>query len=147
MWALNLGLVGVPWIFFSAAMVAWNLFFNISLNKFWAGGNFFLIFNTIYAVTQTIMSIPLVCEFPLYLRHLKFFRVLSLISAVFYSSITIFIFVSWLVDLYGLPEILSKEDFNKLSFLDMFVNMCMIYNTILHSSIVPINVMIIAKEI
>lgn len=92
------------------------------------------------------MSVPLVCEFPIYLRRFKFLRVLSFVTAIVYSSVTIFIFATWLIDLYVVPEYVAEEDFDKISILDVFVNMCMIYNTILHISIVPINAMIFAKE-
>ena len=47
-WLLNFWVFGVPWFFFSAATNDWNLYFNIEFNYFWAGGNVFLLWNTIF---------------------------------------------------------------------------------------------------
>lgn len=93
------------------------------------------------------MSWPLVFEIPLYLRHLWFFRMLSAIWAGVYSIITLAIFGSWFIDLYAMPELVSEDEFNKLSPLDFFVNCFMIYNTIVHWTVIPINAVIIIKEI
>lgn len=93
------------------------------------------------------MSWPLVFEVPVYLRHLWFFRMLSFCWAIGYSVVFLAIYGSWFVDLYAIPDIVSEEQFDKLSPMDMMINCFLIYNTIVHFSIIPINIVIIAKEI
>ena len=94
-----------------------------------------------------LMSWPLVFELPVYLRHLWFFRMLSVCLAGLYNVVFIAVYGSWLFDLYAIPEIEGRERFLKLSPLDMMLNMFLIYNTIVHWSIIPINVVIIIKEV
>jgi len=47
-WIVNFIVVGNPWFFTSLILIAVNLGLNILMNKFWAGGNILLIFNTTY---------------------------------------------------------------------------------------------------
>jgi hypothetical protein len=47
-WWINFWCLGIPWFFFSSASNDWNLIFNIKWNYMWAGGNLFLIANTIF---------------------------------------------------------------------------------------------------
>ena len=84
-WIINLWIVGVPWLFVLFAIFAWNMYVNIWWNKWWAEGNFFLMGNTIYIITQAAVSIPLFFEIPFLLKFIRPFRVLSLLSAVVYN--------------------------------------------------------------
>ena len=54
---------------------------------------------------------------------------------------------SWILDLYMFPQLVSEQSFHKLSALDMFFNMALIYNLFVHCSIIPVNLVIILKEI
>jgi len=45
-WVFNFFLLAWPWAFFSFLMFTYNIVFNAWLNKWWALGNFYLIFNT-----------------------------------------------------------------------------------------------------
>jgi hypothetical protein len=47
-WLGNFWIFGVPWFIIAAASNDWNLFFNIEYNYWWAGGNLFLVWNTIF---------------------------------------------------------------------------------------------------
>ena len=47
-WNLNFMFFGVPWIVVMMLCVTWNLFCNIGWFKWWAGGNFWLMGNSIY---------------------------------------------------------------------------------------------------
>ena len=49
-WFLNLFFLAIPWSFISQILLGYNLFFNIKWNFLWAGGNVWLLFNTIYVV-------------------------------------------------------------------------------------------------
>ena len=73
-WFLNFIWVGVPWTAIGGAMIVINIVFNITLNDWWAGGNYLLIYNTYYIISQTLMSLPLVFEIPFYIKHARILR-------------------------------------------------------------------------
>jgi hypothetical protein len=79
-------LVGLPWCLVLLVIFGWNIYVNIFWNKFWAEGNLFLLGNTLYIITQGLVSLPLMFEIPILLRWIKPFRVLSLITSVIYNS-------------------------------------------------------------
>jgi len=95
-WIWNWIFVGTPWFFFSIVMIVLNLVMNILLNDWWASGNFLLIYNTFYLITQTIMSWPLIFEIPIYMSHLRMFRTFSLFWSVCYMAVYAFIIADWL---------------------------------------------------
>ena len=74
-----------------------------------------------------------------YLRHAKFIRIASLISAVVWNALFIFSFF-WLLDYT------DDWDGRKIRVDEMFVAMCLSYNIIIHIGILPINFVIMAKE-
>ena len=84
-WLLNLVLIGFPWTFLAQIFFAWNIMFNAKWNFLWAGGNVYLLANTVYAYIQTWMSVFLVWELPIYMRHFKLFRLISVILAFIYN--------------------------------------------------------------
>lgn len=45
-WVFNFFMLAWPWAFFSFTMFVYNIVFNCWLNKWWALGNFYLIFNS-----------------------------------------------------------------------------------------------------
>lgn len=49
-WVLNIFWFGLPWMFFSFIFVGWNFMINILWNKWWAGGNIWLMLNTVFAI-------------------------------------------------------------------------------------------------
>lgn len=93
-WILNLITFGIPWTFISQIFFAWNVLFNAKWNFLWAGGNVYLIANTVYAYVQTWMSVFLIYEIPFYMRHFKLFRFISLCSAIVYN----FLYVASVAD-------------------------------------------------
>jgi len=84
-WIINLWVVGVPWVFVLVAIYGWNMYVNIFWNKWWAEGNVFLMGNTIFILTQALVSIPVMFEIPPVMRFIKPFRILSLLSAFIYN--------------------------------------------------------------
>ena len=50
LWFVNMWLVGFPFLILSIFGFLWNTILNLFLNRFWAGGNFWLMFNTAYLV-------------------------------------------------------------------------------------------------
>lgn len=124
-------------------MVVTNIVLNILMNNFWAGGNFVLIFNTMYLMLQTLMSWPLIYEIPFYLQHMRFFRVFSTWSACMYMGYYAFVVADWIYQLYFEPT----KDYENYQFLDILVNMFLAYNIIFHIHVIPVNLAIIFKEI
>ena len=47
---LNMVFIAVPWTIFGVILISWNLYLNIAFNEGWAGGNLWLIFNTVYLI-------------------------------------------------------------------------------------------------
>lgn len=49
-WVFNAAFVGIPFMFISYIGIMWNLVCNIVMNHWWAGGNFWLVGNSIFAL-------------------------------------------------------------------------------------------------
>ena len=43
-------LVAVPWLVMGVMLITANLFLNLWYNRWWAGGNVFLVLNTLYGI-------------------------------------------------------------------------------------------------
>ena len=99
--------VGVPWLFVIGSIGFWNLYVNISWNKWWAEGNLFLMGNTLYIISQSLVSIPLMFEIPSLLKFIKPFRVLSLFSAIVYNIM----FLGSIADFFYIAQAEDKNDF------------------------------------
>ena len=84
---INLWLVALPWTVFGFLMVLTNVFLNIDFNKGWAEGNVFLMGNTMYAMIQYTLTLPLIFEDKNWMRHAKFLRLISLTWAWIYNII------------------------------------------------------------
>lgn len=66
-WILNLLFISIPFTFIAQLMLIYNFFFNIEWNQLWAGGNVFLLANTVFQINQTMNSCLIVGETPLYM--------------------------------------------------------------------------------
>lgn len=138
---LDIGFIGIPWTIVSVLCMGWNLWFNIAWNEVWAGGNFWLVFNTVYIMIQGIASIMLAFELPIWLRVFRGMRFWSAAAAVIYSVVYIVNIFEWYDMLYFV------EDKSTYDFVTIFMNMCLGYNIVLHSTVIPINLFIVFKEI
>jgi hypothetical protein len=107
------------------------------LNKMWAGGNAFLVLNTVFGIFQAWNATLLVWEIPLWLRHNKVQRVFSLGFGFLYNLILSTTAYKFFYDVYYETKV---EPF------DMFVSMVIAYNLILHGPILFLNMVIIMKE-
>ena len=141
-WFLNFIFFAIPYFSLSVMMIVLNLMLNIFLNKWWAGGNFLLIFNTFYLVVQTVMSWPLIFEIPFYLKNLRLFRFFSSGLAFVYTAVYAFVVVDWIVQLYLEPE----QTYEDYQLLDILQNMFLAYSIIFHIHVLPVNLAIIVKE-
>lgn len=139
-WVLNLILIGFPWTFISQIFFAWNVLFNAKWNFLWAGGNVYLVANTVFAYIQTWMSVFVIWEIPFYMRHFKFFRLISLVSGFVYN----FFYWASVIDFLLLLFQYDKESLDIFYLLEaMFFG----YNIVLHFPITLVNMVIITKEI
>ena len=68
---MNFWFVGVPYNIFIGFANMWNLYFNLEFNYFWAGANLYLLMNTMFGFIQSILSVLIVFEVPVWLIHAK----------------------------------------------------------------------------
>lgn len=139
-WILNLFIFGVPWTFISQIFFAWNVLFNAKWNFLWAGGNVYLIWNTVYAYVQTWMSVFLIWEMPIYMRHFKLFRLISLVAAVVYNVLYVTSVADFLL-------LLFKQKKETIDVFFLMSAMFFGYNIVLHFPITIVNAAIVVKEI
>ena len=138
---INLVFVALPWAVVSAACVGWNLYFNANWNEMWAGGNVWLMANTFYILFQGFASIMLAFELPIWLRTFRTTRFWSFVFATVYNLVFFTLALEWWDMLYVV------NDKSSYDFVDIFINMCLGYNIVLHFTIIPVNTFIIVKEI
>lgn len=82
-------------------------------------------------------------EFEFYLRRAFLLRFTSLTMAIVYNFFYFLMLLDWFYNIYALDDVKIDE----LGGLDMLMNMFFIYNSILHSGIVLVNIGIVFKEI
>lgn len=90
-----------------------------------------------------VNSWPLMFEIPVFLRHFKFFRYLSFITAIIYDVIYFDETFGWAIELFMLPE----DEYLDATLGDILMSMFLIYNGIIHFTIFINNLVIILKEI
>ena len=105
-WFINLFLIAIPWTIIDVACVIWNIYFNIEWNRYWAGGNMYLFYNTLFLMFQGFNSFFVVAEMPVYLRHFKTMRMLSFDAAVLWTII----YVISVADLVYIVFYKDKDD-------------------------------------
>lgn len=138
---LNWVLVAIPGLFWATVMVALNMYTMIDWNRIWAGGNIFLLSKTLYLIGQTIMFIPLIFEVDVWLRHAKFLRFWSLAIASTWNFLYILIGTVYIIQINYPPEWKVYDTFNA------FMTCMIAYNLIFDIFSLPINSMIIMKEL
>lgn len=139
-WILNMFTIGIPWTFISQIFFAWNVLFNAKWNFLWAGGNVYLIANTVYAYIQTWMSVFLIYEIPFYMRHFKLFRFMSLVAAMVYN-------VVYFVSVADFLILLFKQKKEEIDIFYLMSAMFFGYNIVLHFPITIVNAVIFFKEV
>ena len=89
------------------------------------------------------MSWPLVFEIPIYINELRFFRTFSVAFAWLYMLYYVFNALDWGFMLWLEPE----ATYESYDFLSVMYNMFLAFNIIFNIHILPVNIMIIIKEI
>ena len=85
-WFFNMIIVGLPWLYFSVASFSWNFVMNTIQNNMWAGGNIWLLGNTVFMFLQIVDTWFLMVEWPFYLRHTFALRWVWIIVGIIYSA-------------------------------------------------------------
>ena len=98
-WVINAVVVGAPFSVFLICADLFNIVINAWWNKWWAGGNFFLIWQSCYMIFTSIFAIFLVFEINVILKWAKIWRVNVLLSAIAYNFIYFIVLAEWLVHL------------------------------------------------
>lgn len=141
-WIVNAAIFGVPFSALSLVSIGWNLWFNIELNNFWAQGNLFLVFNTLYLLMQAFLSVWLIFEIPIWLRHFKVLRVFSLFSAFWYNVA----YLLFIIEYYYTMYLTREKDVSELHPFEILEILFYAYNTMIHWPIPIINFVIMLKE-
>ena len=84
-WVINFFLLALPWAAFSFLMFLYNFVFNVWLNKGWALGNIYLLFNTYICWFQWINSMGMFFEWSFYMRKFLMGRWISVYTAWIYN--------------------------------------------------------------
>ncbi len=137
---INCIIIGIPWLIIALACLGFNFYFNIVLNHDWANGNVYLLSNTYFLVFQAFNSIMLAFELPIWLHTFKIARSLSILLGTIYTVLYLAQLYEWYDMLYIVTD-KSQYDLGTI-----FLNMCLGYNLVLHSTIIPTNIFIILKE-
>jgi hypothetical protein len=138
-WIINLIFIALPWMFVAQLFMMYNLWFNIKWNFLWAGGNVFLLVNTIYMIQQSIHSSFLVTELPVWMKWNKGGRWFMLVLAMLYNLFFIGTFADFLLLLY----VYDKSDYG---FGYVMESMFFGYNLVIHFPIAILNTVVIFKE-
>ena len=78
------------------------------------------------------------------MRHAKFIRLISLVWAILYNTVYFsFGYKLWEIIKQFQQNAMAEE---KATYVEIFVAMTIVYNLILHLTIIPINLTIIVKE-
>jgi len=107
----------------------------------WAHGNLYLLWNTMYILLAYADSLGLMFELPVFIRAFRVTRMIGFASAIVYNIMFLLSFFEWWDQLY------IVTDKSQYDFVTIFINMILGYNIWLHGSIIPINLIIIIKEI
>ena len=141
-WIFNIAFIGLPWLFVSTNGIIYNLCLNVVMNHWWAGGNFWLVGNTIFALLQFVHTWFVVMEWPFYLRHTYAYRWLISLISIIYST--------WIVSdafaVIGMDKWETDETYENYDMMDMFTDMFLAYNVIMHWPIALTTFILIIKE-
>jgi len=120
----------------------WNLVLNSIMNHWWAGGNFWLVGNTVFAILQTIHTTFVVLEWPFYLRHTFAYRWLMTLLSLIY---TLQIFSDGMA-VIGMDRWETDDVYENYNLMDVMTDMFLVYNTIMHFPIAMTGLVLIFKE-
>ena len=130
----------VPYTALGFCLVATNFIINIFLNDGWAEGNLWLLANTAYLVFQYLVGLPIFWEIDPYMLYMKWFRFIDLLTI----PINLSIFYTGLMVMFG---VLEDWDNSEVTYTSIYTVMVLSYNLMMHLPILPINLLIVLKEL
>jgi hypothetical protein len=77
-------------------------------------------------------------ELPIWLKHFKLIRFVSFIAAILYN-------IAYFLSFLKFYSMVRWEDKDFETFSDIFIALAIVYNCLIHISIVPINILIVIK--
>lgn len=137
----NVIFIVLPLAIINVAALVYNFYFNIDWNNWWAGGNLWLILNSVYLLWATFHSIFVSLEYPMWMKLMRITRFVSLIVASVYTAGFLILGWEWYRELYLVDD---KSNYDAIS---VIWNMLLGYNLILHVAVMPANLFLIVKEI
>ena len=140
-YVINIWLIAVPYTIIGAACMSYNLYFNIEWNKMWAGANYWLIGNSVFLLIEYIISVLLAFELPIFMDAFVVVRVFAVALAIVYNVLYFLGLFEWLDMLY------LVTDKSAYDFVTVYINMLLGYNIVLHSTVIPVTLFIIIKEV
>ena len=109
--------------------------------RVWGDFNIFLVTKTLYLLWQSVNFFPLIFEIDVYLRHMKFFRLISLAVAFIWNLIYFLVVALFWYQIYNPPQWRQYDFFFSFS-------ICLVaFNLLFDWLAVPLNTMIIIKEL
>ena len=134
---LNLIFISIPYDFFTFTFLIFVFYMEMVWFKYFAYGNVFLIFNFIYLVIQSFLSLIIVAEVPIWLRYMKIVRFGSLMVAIVFIGI-------WGVQLADFIWLLLQKEYQVVFVMEQLV---FGYLLILNTLNMPVSFIIVVKEI
>ena len=134
---LNLIFISIPYDFFTFTFLIFVFYMEMVWFKYFAYGNVFLIFNFIYLVIQSFLSLIIVAEVPIWLRYMKIVRFGSLMIAIVFIGI-------WGVQLADFIWLLLQKEYQVVFVMEQLV---FGYLLILNTLNMPVSFIIVVKEI
>ena len=130
----------IPWAIVATLSVAWDIYNNVFANRLWAGGNVFLVFNSVWGYLFYAHSLLIWWEIAIYMRNTRFIRIVLLSLSILYNIIWFMFLFAWF------DKVLNWEG-AKITTTHMFFVMVLTYNLIMTAHNVIINFGIQFKEI
>lgn len=138
-WILNAVFIATPVNLLNVAMIITNIVLMIVLNRWWAQGNFLLLWKTFYLIVQTMFSWPVLFELDFLIKRMKPIRWIALASAVIYMIGTI---VTGGLYFYYV----DFSTWHEKSLFVLWLEMMFLYNFLMDLMALPVNLSIIIKE-
>ena len=137
---IDIIIIGVPWSIWCIAAIGFNWYINIDWNNWWAEGNLWLIYNTLFLEFFGLHSIFLAIEWPAYLRFFRILRWTMIWHSFWYVFFYLLVVIIWTDQLYIVTD---KENYD---FMTIYINMMLGYDMVIHSTNVPVCIFIMFKE-
>ena len=148
-WYFNFIVFGVPYMGLDILFQVINVWQNITNNKMWAGGNWWLMYNTFVSFFQGICSFLLVAEFPVYILGSKALRAFSFGVAFIYDlfwffGLLVFLHYNWEAHAQNVHA--GGDPASMFTTIELLVDLFFAFHLIWNAPIAFMNFIILVKE-